>query len=58
MIICVCANVNEEKIIESIKSGNDNIDSLIEDLDVCTGCCCCKTKVIEMIEKTTSDKHK
>lgn len=51
MIICLCADVNEEKIRESIKSGNKCIDSLIDDLDVCTGCGMCLPDIQKMINE-------
>ncbi len=49
MIVCICANVNEQQIIDKIKEGK-NLKQLKEQLDVANRCASCEPEIIRMLK--------
>lgn len=55
MIVCVCHNVNEQKIKQVAKeTGAVTIDELQMELNVCNTCETCKTYIQELLENIPS----
>ena len=58
-LVCYCNNVNKVRIVESIRKGNINIDSIRIDTSACTkGNCkiknpsgkCCSKDILELVK--------
>lgn len=59
MIVCVCKNVSEAKIVKAIENGS-TFEELQMDLGVATRCGCCTLCIMSLIKKhkpTTQDDH-
>lgn len=51
MIVCVCNNISEEKIINIVeKHAIVDIDSLREKISVCNQCCMCEKYITNLID--------
>lgn len=46
MIICICANINEEEIRQAIAEGLDPV----KELGVCSQCCICRDAVVKLVD--------
>lgn len=55
MYVCLCADLTESEIVEVISEGINDIDSLMDETSVCTGCGTCRCKVEEIL--TLSSLH-
>jgi bacterioferritin-associated ferredoxin len=53
MYVCLCADKTKDEIVEAIENGNDTIELLMCELDVCTGCGSCR-RLVEKILTATS----
>lgn len=53
MIVCICKNVSNKKIIEIIKAHPEinNLKDFKKHLDVCSQCGKCKQEVLQIISK-------
>lgn len=50
MIICVCNNVNEQTIMDTIEENRvQTIESLQQKIAVCNQCCQCQSYIINLI---------
>lgn len=49
-IICTCAGTTEEKIIELINKGKNDLDQIASATGATTGCNSCDVQILEIIE--------
>ncbi len=50
-LVCICMDVMHSQIVEAIKSGNKDFDSLSDLLGVGTGCNSCVEEVHEILKE-------
>ncbi|TGK11513.1 ferredoxin [Leptospira fletcheri] len=50
--VCVCNQVSEEEILNSIRRGNDTLGKLMQDTRCCTGCGTCRGAVSKLLAQT------
>lgn len=51
MIVCMCNNVREDKIIEIIEEYNiKNIIELKDKINICNQCCMCESYINNIVE--------
>lgn len=53
MVVCICADVNQEKIQEAIQAGHNTHKKLKKCLGVCEQCCKCADAIKEELEKNS-----
>ncbi|EIE02800.1 MULTISPECIES: (2Fe-2S)-binding protein [Leptospira] len=54
--VCVCNQVSEEDITNSIRRGNDTLGKLMRDTSCCTGCGTCRGRVLKLLSETLASK--
>lgn len=54
MFVCLCSAVTTTQIIQCVRSGHTNLDSVIRELGVGMNCGTCICMVSDLIEKTTN----
>ena len=52
MYICICNNITDTKIVESVNNGSTCLDDVKNDLGVATKCGKCRCQCEEIINKT------
>ncbi|PZU02585.1 MAG: bacterioferritin [Francisella sp.] len=55
MIVCMCNQVTEKEIKESIKQGNSTLKALYNNLGIGNHCGCCAQYVKEYLHTLTTD---
>lgn len=55
MIVCMCNQVTEKEIKESIKQGNSSFKALCNDLGIGSYCGCCAQYAKEYLRALTDD---
>lgn len=55
MIVCVCNNVNENKIKSAIEQHQAaTLDDLQKHIEICNQCCCCEHEIHQIIKVTSN----
>ena len=53
MYVCLCADVTQSDIIESITNHGYGFDELVNNLNVTQGCGMCESEVLQMLNNST-----
>lgn len=57
MIVCICNNVSEDEIVETInKTGATTIKELQEQMSICNRCTGCTYVLLHLLQGKTLDK--
>ena len=54
MFVCLCNAITTSQIVQCVRSGHTNLDSVIKELGVGMNCGTCISMVSELIAKTTA----
>lgn len=56
--VCVCNQVSEQDLVDSIHRGNDTLGKLMRDTSCCTSCGTCRGRVTKLLSETLASLPK